>query len=128
MEGGQYIRTLAEFVTGDINVSAFRQFVDDRLFELRQNSEMTDEKRTLSSIELYLHEAEEGLRDKSEVYACAQSILDTIVLQTLKSEDINRLADLPVVTKMPYFLSKTLDVDIKQSDTEQKEFEMAASI
>lgn len=34
-------------------------FVEDRLFELRQTPDMTDEKRSLSHIELILHEADE---------------------------------------------------------------------
>jgi len=85
MEAGQYIRTLAEFVTGEIELPEFKQLVEERLFELRQNPEMADEKRFLSSIELYLHEAEEGLRDKNEVYAHVQFILDNVLLARLTS-------------------------------------------
>lgn len=129
MKAGEYIRTLAEFVSGEIGLQQFKEIVEDRIFELLQNPEMTDEKRVLSSSELYLHEAEEGLRDKSEVYAHVQSILDTIVLQRLTSEDINRPANLsPVFPKTPYSLSKTFDVDIEYSDTKQKELKMLASM
>lgn len=129
MKSGKYIRILAEFATGEIKLLEFKRLVGERLLELRQNPEMTDEKRVLSSIELYSHEAEEGLRDKSEVYAHVQFILDSIILQKLTSEDINRLADFPpMIPKTPYFLSTTFDVDTKNSDTEQKELSILASI
>jgi uncharacterized membrane-anchored protein len=129
MKAGQYIRTLAEFVTGEIELLKFRQLVEDRIFELNQKPEMTEEKRVLSSVELHLHEVEEGLRDENEVYAHVQSILDTIILQRLTSKDVNIPAALPLaVPKTRYLLSKTFDVDIKHSDTEQKELPMLASI
>ena len=86
METGQYIRILAEFVTGEISFSEFKQFIEERIFDLCQKPEMTEEKRALSSIELYLHEAAEGLRDESEVYALVQSILDNIILPRLTSK------------------------------------------
>ena len=86
MKTGQYIRTLAEFITGEIELSEFKQFVEERLLELRQDPETTDEKKSLSSIELYLHEDEEGLRDKSEVYAQAQFILDNIIMGRMTSK------------------------------------------
>ncbi len=121
MEAGQYIRTLAEFVAGEIELPKFKQFVEERLFELRQDSEMTnDEKRFLSSIELYLHEAEERLRDRSEVYAHIQSILDNVILPTLTSKGETKSLP-PVVPKTPYLLSKTFDVEPKPSNKEQTE-------
>lgn len=111
MESGQYIRTLAEFIIGEIEQPKFRELVEERLFELQQDPEMTDEKRFLSSIELYLHEAEEGLRDKSEVYAQAQFILDNILLERMMSKPAYFSPSLP---KLTYLLSRTFEPSKKQ--------------
>jgi len=108
MKAGQYIRTLAEFVNGDIKLPDFKQLVEDRLFELRQNPEMTDEKRLLSGIELYLHEAEEGLKKESEVYGQTQFILDNIILKKLTSKPPYFS---PTSPGLPYLLSKTFTGD-----------------
>jgi len=83
MRAGEYIRTLAEFVTGGIELPKFRQVVEERLCELRQNPEMTSEKRVLSSVELHLHEAEEGQRSESEVYAHVESLLNAMLEASL---------------------------------------------
>ena len=107
MKAGQYIRTLAEFVTGEIELPRFRQLVEDRIFELLQKPEMTDEKRILSTIELYLHEAEEGMRDEDEVYAKAQFILDDIILNRMPS-DPNFVSSTP--PNLPYRLSKNFNI------------------
>ena len=120
MKVGQYIRTLAEFVTGEINLSEFRQRVEERLFELRQEVKMTKEKKLLSSVELYLHEAEEGQRTNFEVYAHVQSILDDIILPALTGKDKTKHLP-PVLPKTPYLLSKTFDVEPKPSNKEQTE-------
>ena len=102
MEKGQYIRTLAEFITGDIELIEFKQLIEDRLIELRQEPEMTDEKGFLSTIELYLHEAEEGLRDQAELYVVVQFILDNILLTRFKY--FSRTS-----SKLPYVRSTTSD-------------------
>ena len=111
MKTGQYIRILAEFVTGEISFSEFKQLIEERIFDLCQKPEITDEKRALSSIELYLHEAAEGLRDESEVYAHVQFTLDSIILSKLTSpwEYFS-----PSSPKLTYLLSKTFDVDPEQ--------------
>ena len=120
METGQYIKILAEFVTGEIDFSEFKQAVEERLFELRQEPEITDEKKLLSSVELYLHEAEEGLRPEFEVYTHVQSILDNIILPRLTSKGKNEPAYFPLVApNTPYLLSKTFDVDPERSETEE---------
>ena len=127
MKDGQYIRRLAELVSGEIELPRFKQLVEERLFELRQDPKMTDEKRLLSSIELYFHEAEEGLRPELEVYAHVQSILDNIILPRLTSEDENEPADFPLMApNMPYLLSKTFDVDLEHSDTKREELPIVA--
>ncbi len=128
MKTGQYIRTLAEFVTGELELPKFRQLIEDRIFELLQKPEMTDEKRFLSSIELHLHEAEEGLRDESEAYAHVQFILDNIILQKLASKPPYFS---PTPHKLPYLLSKTFDIDSDPPDkhqTEIKDLKLDASM
>ena len=105
MEVGEYIRKMAEFIAGEIDLPKFKQIVEERVFELRQNPEVNDEKRFLSGIELYLHEAEEGLRDKNEVYANVQFILDKNILTKLTSKPSYFP---PTPPNMPYLLSKTL--------------------
>jgi hypothetical protein len=110
MEAGQYVRRLAEFVSGEIGLPEFRQLVEERLFELRQSSEMTDEKRVLSSIELHLHEAEEGLRNEGEVYAHVQFVLDDILLLSWKNEG-SPIYLSSASPKLPYSLSRKYDVD-----------------
>ena len=125
MKAGEYVRKLAEFVTGEIELSRFKQLVEERLFELRQNPEMIDEKSFLSSIELLLHEAEEGSRDESEVYAHVQFILDKIILEKLTSEPPYFSPTPPV----PYLLSKTFDIESPdKQDTITKDLSMAASM
>ncbi len=120
MKMGQYIKTFAEFVTGEINFSEFKQAVEERLWELRQEPEMTEEKKLLSSVELYLHETSEGLRPDFELYAHVQSILDNIILPMLTSEGKNKPVHFPLtVPNIPYLLSKTFDIDPERSDTEE---------
>jgi len=121
---GQYIRTLAEFITGEIELPKFKQFVEERLFELRQKPEMTDEKRLLSDIELYLHEIEEGLRDESEVYAHAQFVLDNIILKRITSKPTYFS---PTSPKLPYLLSRTFEPPKKQKRTIIRDLSLAAS-
>ena len=120
MKAGEYIRTLAEFASGEISLPRFRELVEDRLFELLQNPEMTNEKRVLSSIELHFHEAEEGLRDESEVYAHIQSILDGIILARPASTGKTEYYS-PIPTELPYLLTKTFDIEPKPSNKEQTE-------
>jgi hypothetical protein len=137
METGLYIRKLAEFVTGEINLPELKQFVEDRLFELRQFSEMTDEKRILSSVELFLHEVEEKIRGQSDLYAHIQSKLDNIILARPKSDNIilARHANIgeavyfsPNPQKLPYFLSGTFDIDPPaKQPTITKELSLTAS-
>lgn len=116
MKAGQYIRRLAEFVTGEIDLAEFRQFVEERLFQLRQKPKMSDEKGVLAGIELYLHEAEEGLRDRGEVYAHVQSILDNIVRTRATSEAQNRyFQPTPITLKVPFSLSRTFDIEKEET-------------
>jgi hypothetical protein len=107
MESGKYISVMAEFITGNIVFFDFKDFVDERLFELRKKPEMTEEKKILSSIELYLHEAEEKTRDENEVYARVQFILDNIILA--KPTGIGETQYFSCILNKPYYISGTLD-------------------
>ncbi len=69
---------LESFVSNRIEISEFKRQINDRLFELRQNPTMNQEKKLLSKIQLYLHEADEGSRDRSEVYQTCQTALDLV--------------------------------------------------
>jgi hypothetical protein len=76
MIANQTIALLESFVSGRTDISEFKRQIGDRLFELRQKPAMNEEKRLLSKIQLYLHEADEGSRDKFEVYKASQAALD----------------------------------------------------
>ncbi len=124
MKAGQYIRTLAEFVSGEIKLPEFRQLVEDRLFKLLQKPEMTDEKRALSSIELYLHEAEEGLRDEAEVYAIVQFTLDDILLTRLSIKGARYFS--PIPPNLPYVRSTAFDLESPhEKETKNEDLSLA---
>jgi len=72
------VSLLESFLSGRISMAEFDEEIGDRLFRLRQDPEMTDEKELLSHIQLCLHEADEGSRDPFEVYMATQSALDMI--------------------------------------------------
>jgi len=76
MIANKTIVMLESFVSGRIDISEFQRQISDRLFELRQKPTMNEEKRLLSKVQLYLHEADEGSRDRSEVYQACQATLD----------------------------------------------------
>ncbi|OGO06159.1 MAG: hypothetical protein A2Y60_06145 [Chloroflexi bacterium RBG_13_54_9] len=99
MKQGEYIRVLANFITGEIGLAEFGQLIEERLIDLRQTPEMTDEKRNLSSIQLYIHEAEEGQRSRFEVYAHVQSILDKTISIKIGSQ---RVVYFPIDRQLRY--------------------------
>jgi hypothetical protein len=70
------IALLESFVSGRMDITEFKRQINDRLFELRQKPAMNEEKKLLSKVQLYLHEADEGSRDRSEVYQACQATLD----------------------------------------------------
>jgi hypothetical protein len=129
MKAGEYVRILAEFITGDINASQLRQHIEERLFKLRQKPEVTEERELLSSVELYLHEFDEGYRNLFEVYGHVQSILDNIVLEPLPSKRQTNYIK-PIVIKSPYFISNAFDVEPRQlgdNPTITKDVELVSS-
>jgi hypothetical protein len=83
-----YIKTLARFISGNISVSKLEKAVDNRLSELRRNPGMNPEKSVLSTIDLYLHEMNEGFRDKAELYALVQAIMDEMTQSKTGSKGV----------------------------------------
>ena len=59
METGQYVRILAEFITGELSLSELRNLIEERLFELRQDPEMTDGIARLAGTIDEFHQASE---------------------------------------------------------------------
>jgi len=70
------VKLLEALLSGRIDIYEFRQGLSDELFQLRQDATLTEEKTSLSRIQLYLHEFEEGNRDIHEVYIAAQVALN----------------------------------------------------
>jgi hypothetical protein len=68
MEKLNITEKLNEFITGVIDIENLSDIIDDRLFELRQKPELTEEQELLSNLELYIHEAREGYRSWDEIY------------------------------------------------------------
>ncbi len=63
-----YKQQLREFLAARINLTELKNFIDDRLFELRQTPDVTDEQAILSNLELVIHESAEGMRSEVELY------------------------------------------------------------
>jgi hypothetical protein len=76
MEEGKLMELLSRFTSGELGISEFQETIDRRLFDLRMSPSMSPEKEALSKIQLYLHEIDEGLRDKYEIYMLTRSILE----------------------------------------------------
>ena len=70
------VELLEALLSGRLEINEFGQQLSDKLFQLRQDVVLTEQKRLLSRIQLYLHEFREGNRDIIEVYMAAQAALD----------------------------------------------------
>lgn len=70
------VELLEALLSGRLEINEFEQQLSDKLFQLRQDVVLTEQKRLLSRIQLYLHEFKEGNRDLIEVYMAAQAALD----------------------------------------------------
>jgi len=70
------VKLLEALLSGRIGINEFGQGLSGELFKLRQDATLTEEKTSLSRIQLYLHEFEEGNRDIHEVYIAAQIALN----------------------------------------------------
>jgi hypothetical protein len=71
----RYLIPLAEFISGRIDSDALQEFVSKRLFELLRSSKPSQERSVLYTIDLYIHEINEGFRDKADLYSFIQSAL-----------------------------------------------------
>ncbi|MDP2916339.1 MAG: hypothetical protein Q8O16_00245 [Dehalococcoidia bacterium] len=73
----KYKELLKQFVSGEIDLKTLRDFMDERLFELRLSPDTKEgqESETLSALELLILEVEDGFRTLEEVYARAQLAL-----------------------------------------------------
>jgi len=70
------VELLEALLSGHLEIGEFEQQLSDELFELRQDVAISEKRRLLSRIQLYLHEFREGNRDVIEVYIAAQAALD----------------------------------------------------
>lgn len=89
---------LIDFLSGDIRLDELSELIDNRLFELRQKPNLTDEQKLLSTLELIIHETEEGFRNSDELYATIMSAIAindsektirTYTLNTSASSEVN---------------------------------------
>lgn len=86
MKAGEFIELLASFISGRLIISEFQKAIDELLLDLRTSPSMSSEKGWLSTIQLYLHEIDEGLRDEFEIYMLARSTLDEYLTSLRKAE------------------------------------------
>jgi hypothetical protein len=71
-----YMETIQLFVNGKINLKQLSDFIDDRLFDLRQNpNSMTKEQSILSDIELLICEINDRFRTIDELEEYAKFVL-----------------------------------------------------
>lgn len=72
---------LSSFVTGRIGMAELSVAVDNRLFELRQRPDESDEKRFLSGIELMICEVHDGFRPSGDLEEYVRSLLKVNTLE-----------------------------------------------
>jgi len=89
---------LINFLSGNIQLDELNEVIDERLFELRQKPDLTDEQELLSTLELIIHETEEGFRSSEELFATIMSVIKitdsektvtTFALNTSTSSEVN---------------------------------------
>ena len=83
MEDTVYKEPLREFMGGRLSLKQLREFIDDRLFELRQTPDMTEERELLSYLELIIHECSEGLRSDVELFERIRLVILPGVVSTV---------------------------------------------
>ena len=114
MIANRTIALLDSFVSGRTDINQFRRQIDDRLFELRQKPTMSQEKKFLSKIQLYLHEVDEGSRELIEVYMVSQAALDLAKPLTAPIENKIDTLDLLLEGVLPGTASGPEDVTCAQ--------------
>ena len=105
MERLKIIERFKDLIAGIIKVEQLSEIIDDRLFELRQIPEVTDEQEYLSNLELLIHEAKEGFRSWNELYEyifseieskTSEQIVKTITINSSSSSEYLTTAKAPV--------------------------------
>lgn len=76
MQEAEIKEKLMDFLSGSIQLDELNEVIDDRLFELRQKPDLTDEQQLLSTLELIIHETEEGFRSSDELYAIIMTVIE----------------------------------------------------
>lgn len=98
MQEAEIKEKLMDFLSGSIQLDELNEVIDDRLFELRQKPDLTDEQELLSTLELIIHETEEGFRSSDELYATIMAVIElnnsektvtTIKFNTSSSSEVN---------------------------------------
>ncbi len=96
----QIIERFKDLIAGIIDVEQLSEMIDDRLFELRQIPEVTDEQEYLSNLELLIHEAKEGFRSWNELYEyisleieskTSEQIVTTITINSSASSEFQTI-------------------------------------
>ncbi len=67
---------LRDFLSGNIELDELNEVIDERLFELRQKPDLTDEQELLSTLELIIHETQDGFRSLDELYATIMNVIE----------------------------------------------------
>jgi hypothetical protein len=97
MEKAKIMEILKNLISGNIQIDELSEMIDEWLFNLRQKPDLTPEQELLSTLELYIHEAEEGYRSLNELYEYIMSIIErdiseqnstTIVLNTHATSEL----------------------------------------
>jgi len=76
MQEAEIKEKLVEFLSGNIQLDELNEVIDDWLFELRQKPDLTDEQELLSTLELIIHETQEGFRSSDELYATIMNVIE----------------------------------------------------
>lgn len=72
---GKYLRMLKRFLEGRISVKELSDIIDDRLFELRQTPDTTEEEGFLAGIELIIEEVKDGFRTEHDLTEHIKSLI-----------------------------------------------------
>ncbi len=76
MDRIEVVNVLKDFISGSIQAEDLNKVIDDWLFELRREPDLTSDQELLSNLELYIHEAQEGYRSWDELYNFVFSIIE----------------------------------------------------
>ena len=75
MDRSEVINVLKDFISGSIQAEDLNKVIDDWLFELRREPDLTSDQELLSNLELYIHEAQEGYRSWDELHEFILSVI-----------------------------------------------------